>query len=118
MATHEVKNPVNEQNEYKQMMATEMIERSQLGPMLELYYRKGKEDWNLFDKMIHQFVMHGMTLAEDDATSLTELPHFKQMCSDFEKRTMNRQFAAVRFSIYMHFAMFFHSKQKLVVELI
>jgi hypothetical protein len=44
-------------------MATEIVELSQLGQMLELYYRKGKEDWNLFDKVVQQFVMHGMTLA-------------------------------------------------------
>jgi hypothetical protein len=76
--------------------------------MLELYYRKGKEDWNLFDKVVQQFVMHGMTLAQGDANALMELHYYKEMCSDFEKRAMNRQFAAVRFSIYLHFALFFH----------
>jgi hypothetical protein len=30
-------------------MQTEMLELSQLGQLLEMYYRKGKTDWDAFD---------------------------------------------------------------------
>lgn len=62
--------------------------------------------------------MHGMSLVEGDVSALKELPHFSQMVSDFEHRANDRAFAAVRFSIYLHFALFFHQKPKLVMELI
>jgi hypothetical protein len=52
--------------------------------------------------------MHGMTLADGNLNLLKELPHFKQMLADFERRANERAFAAVRFTIYLHFALFFH----------
>jgi len=62
--------------------------------------------------------MHGMTLADGNLNLLKDLPNFKSMVADFEKRANERQFASVRFSIYLHFALFFHQKSKLVVDLI
>lgn len=94
----------------------QLLDKETVDEKARLFVKGGMKDVELFEELIHQFIMY--SLQNEGYDGLSEYAHVEDICLNFMKRVNKLEFAASQFSKYLQFAISVLSDKEVVDSLV
>jgi len=87
------------------MMDARPISEQELNEKIKLYYKGDQQDWDTFDEILLQLTLYSMNQPTSIQGHMEQkFPQIDKVMTEFKKRAERREFAAVKFMLFVNFS--------------